>query len=84
MHQALTLKVELTRLLFPEPEHVRGRTVTMGEVRAINPINRDISEDFEQRMAVAAIMHLLPGSVPFVIFGPSVFDIASWSQINCI
>jgi helicase MOV-10 len=72
MHQALTLKADSTRFLFPEPEHIRTTAVGIEQLHTINPINRLISEDYEQLMTIAAIFHQPPGSVPFVIFGPLV------------
>lgn len=72
MHQALTLKADSTRFLFPEPEHIRTTAVGIEQLHTINPINRLIGEDYEQLMTVAAIFHQPPGSVPFVIFGPLV------------
>lgn len=79
-HQALVLKVDLTRLLFPKAEHIIAGPVTNDQINAISPINRAIGGDLEQRTAVAAILNLRRGSMPFVIFGPSVFYIASWLE----
>ena len=78
MHQALTLKVDLTRLLFPDLDHVRTGAVSIEQMTAISPVNRLIGEDHEQLMAVAAIVHQPPGSVPFVIFGPSAHLLSSY------
>ena len=72
MHQALTLKVDSTRFLFPEPDHVGTRAVSAEQSVAITPINRLIGENHEQLMTVAAIVNQPPGSVPFIIFGPLV------------
>jgi helicase MOV-10 len=82
MHQALLKNIDLIRLLFPRADHVRGGVVTEDQLDTINPINRSIGGDFEQLMTVAAIVHLPPGSMPFVIFGPLVFFIASWCKVD--
>lgn len=74
MHQTLTVKIDSTRFTFPEPEHVKSAPVNIDQLNSITPINRIIGEDHEQLLTVAAILHQPPGSVPFIIFGPSVFS----------
>ncbi|KAJ4466995.1 RNA helicase [Lentinula aciculospora] len=71
MHAALINNNNPIRLLFPGPEHIRGmRTISSELIKKIVPVNRVIGQDPEQLEAVAAIVNLPPGSVPFVIFGP--------------
>lgn len=72
MHQVLTLKVDSSRLIFPEPEHINSMLISNDQLDAITPRNRIIGADHEQLLAVASIVNLPPGSAPFVIFGPSV------------
>lgn len=67
MHQAITIKVDSSRYLFPELERVRAINA---QPEPLTPFNRLVGENHEQSMAVAAIVNQPPGSVPFVIFGP--------------
>jgi helicase MOV-10 len=69
-HQAVTGSYKPMRALFPDKAHISYNRVTRTEVEAVNPINRDINENYEQRETLAAILKQPPGSVPFVIFGP--------------
>lgn len=71
MHHALTNKYDPPRILFPSPTHARdNRHVTTAQIEAINPRNRSIAEDPEQMQTIATIVNLVPGSVPFIVFGP--------------
>jgi helicase MOV-10 len=71
MHQAVTNKFNPSRLLFPEPEHIRGvQRVTLDKIVDLVPFYRPLGEDEEQMETVAAIVNQKPGSVPFVVFGP--------------
>ncbi|KAJ7034542.1 P-loop containing nucleoside triphosphate hydrolase protein [Mycena alexandri] len=71
MHQALTNHFRESRILFPRTEHLlRNERVSTAEQNSITPVNRRIAEDPEQLETVAAILNQLPGSPPFVVFGP--------------
>ena len=71
-HLAVISPYKPMRLLFPDKTHIKNERVTPSEVVAINPINREMQSNYEQLEAVAAIVKQPPGSVPFIIFGPSV------------
>ncbi|KAJ7154607.1 RNA helicase [Mycena filopes] len=71
MHQALTNPFKESRILFPRAEHLsRNHRVSAAQLNLIKPVNRRIAEDTEQLETVVAILHQLPGSPPFVVFGP--------------
>ncbi|KAF9527429.1 RNA helicase [Crepidotus variabilis] len=71
MHHALVNKYDPPRILFPGPAHIRNTTaVTPAQIAEINPRNRPIKEDAEQMQTIAAIVNQIPGSVPFIVFGP--------------
>lgn len=69
-HQALAIKYELSRLLFPDLEHDLDPVINLDKNNAISPINRILLDNPEQLMAVSTIVYSPPGSLPFVIFGP--------------
>lgn len=69
-HQALTVKNESSRLVFPDIEHDLSSTINLDDGNPTPPINRTLQDNPEQLMAVSTIVHSPPGSLPFVIFGP--------------
>ena len=71
MHQALTTAFNAPRVLFPTTEHLGVLSVpTSRIIQTIQFVDRKIGDNPPQRLAVAAILYRLPGSVPFVVFGP--------------
>ena len=71
MHQALVApSLQHKRLLFPEPG-MEGLERPMGPADAkILPFNSSIATNPHQSQAVKSILHLRPGSAPFIIDGP--------------
>ncbi|KXN80947.1 Putative helicase mov-10-B.1 [Leucoagaricus sp. SymC.cos] len=71
MYHILKNSFDPKRLLFPGPEHLRGvRVPTLAQRENLVLCNRELEGDDEQLGAITAILHLPPGSVPFVVFGP--------------
>ncbi|KAG8867123.1 hypothetical protein FRC20_006671 [Serendipita sp. 405] len=70
MHQALDTGGYLSRLLFPTEVDVKNKKPSPGTIQMIKPANRAIGGNPQQILAVTAIRNLLPGSPPFVVFGP--------------
>ncbi|KAJ2936839.1 hypothetical protein H1R20_g242, partial [Candolleomyces eurysporus] len=71
MHHALVNKFTPSRILFPSPRDVNGmQKVTTQQKSEPHLYNRELQTDEEQVEAIAAILNLRPGSVPFVVFGP--------------
>lgn len=71
MHQALSSAFQQPRVLFPLAEHLKTGTVPSPESQAeLRIVNRNISTNAYQLLAVAAILKQPPGSIPFIIFGP--------------
>ncbi|CAG7847798.1 Probable RNA helicase SDE3; AltName: Full=Silencing defective protein 3 [Serendipita indica DSM 11827] len=70
MHQALDSGGLCERLLFPSEEHIQNRKPSPGTIQTLNMVNRNISTNPAQSLAVTAIRNLSPGSPPFVVFGP--------------
>ncbi|KAF9443543.1 hypothetical protein P691DRAFT_787924, partial [Macrolepiota fuliginosa MF-IS2] len=71
MYHILQNSFDPKRLLFPGPEHIRdGRAPTAAQKENLVLFNRKLEEDDEQLGAIAAILNMVPGSVPFVVFGP--------------
>jgi helicase MOV-10 len=72
-HQALDTAFTQDRVLFPLGEHlpnaikVPGAVFSTEKVRVFNPL---IAQNPPQLQAVASIMRMPAGSVPFVVFGP--------------
>jgi helicase MOV-10 len=59
------------RLLFPTPYHASKLSLpTRDQLRDIVPFNRLVGGNPEQLSTVASILHLPPGSCPFIVFGP--------------
>lgn len=73
MHQALGTAFKADRVLFPRKDHVKGRKApTDMQMEDIRAVNRIIQTNPPQLLAVATILHMPEGSVPFVLFGPCV------------
>ncbi|KAF8522660.1 P-loop containing nucleoside triphosphate hydrolase protein [Gautieria morchelliformis] len=71
MHQALGTAFTSDRVLFPGEAHIMSRVVTTdAEMMRIRCVNRSIESNPPQLQAVASILHMPRGSVPFVVFGP--------------
>ncbi|KAF8581297.1 P-loop containing nucleoside triphosphate hydrolase protein [Ramaria rubella] len=71
MHQALGTAFTSDRVLFPREVHITGRVPpTIKQMDGIRPVNRLIMSNPPQLLAVATILHMSEGSVPFVLFGP--------------
>jgi helicase MOV-10 len=71
MHQALGTAFTSDRMLFPDETHIVRRVVpTRVEMEKVRTVNRLIETNPPQLLAVASIMHMPEGSVPFVVFGP--------------
>lgn len=71
MHQALDVgPASSSRLLFPEEVHIKNRKPSPGTVATLTPFNRLVGQNLPQMLAVTAIRNLLPGSPPFIVFGP--------------
>ncbi|EUC63974.1 RNA helicase [Rhizoctonia solani AG-3 Rhs1AP] len=67
MHDAISkATVESERLLFPEESHKKPRASLSTRLS----IDRRISTNERQRLAVEQIVALGPGDIPFIIFGP--------------
>ena len=72
-HQALDTAFTQDRVLFPLVGHlsttmkIPGVAFSTGTVRVFNPL---IAQNPPQLQAVASIMKMPAGSVPFVVFGP--------------
>jgi helicase MOV-10 len=73
MYHILKNSFNPKRLLFPEPEHIRGiQPPTTAQREDLVLFNRQLEGDDEQLGAVAAITNMSPGSAPFIVFGPYV------------
>jgi helicase MOV-10 len=71
MHQALGTTFTSDRVLFPSEAHIVSRVATTDvEMKKIRCVNRLIESNPPQLQAVASILHMPKGSVPFVVFGP--------------
>ncbi|KAH7910666.1 P-loop containing nucleoside triphosphate hydrolase protein [Hygrophoropsis aurantiaca] len=71
MHSAIMAPDKQPRILFPEPDHIRGgRMLITSSNLPFNPHNSLIEENQEQLQTIATILFQPPGSVPFIIFGP--------------
>ncbi|KIM34476.1 hypothetical protein M408DRAFT_325872 [Serendipita vermifera MAFF 305830] len=70
MHLGLDTGGLAPRLLFPSEADVKNRKPSEGTIKTLNPINRLVGQNPPQMLAVTAIRNLLPGSPPFVVFGP--------------
>ena len=58
-------------MLFPSEAHISsGVAPTRAEMQKIRAVNRLIETNPPQLLAVARILHMPEGSVPFVVFGP--------------
>jgi helicase MOV-10 len=68
-HQALSTAFTPERILFPLVTHTQ---TPMGLATSFNAINPLIGTNPSQMHAVTAIINQKRGSVPFVVFGPSV------------
>ncbi|KAL5639246.1 hypothetical protein ACGC1H_006676 [Rhizoctonia solani] len=67
MHDAISkATVESERLLFPEESHKKPRASLSTRLS----IDRNISTNERQKLAVEQIVALGPGDIPFIIFGP--------------
>jgi helicase MOV-10 len=73
MHQALGTAFSSNRVLFPTEDHIRGRMPpSRGQIDSIRTVNHLIMTNPPQLLAVATILNMPEGSVPFVLFGPYV------------
>lgn len=71
MYHILKNSFDPKRLLFPGPEHIRNaQRPTAAQRQNLVLFNRLLADDDEQLGAVAAILNMTPGSVPFIVFGP--------------
>ncbi|KAJ3553464.1 hypothetical protein NP233_g12636 [Leucocoprinus birnbaumii] len=71
MYHILKNSFDPKRLLFPGPEHLNGMGLpTVSQREKLVICNRQLEGDDEQLGAIAAILHMPPGSVPFIVFGP--------------
>lgn len=71
MHQALNTAFNAPRILFPSREHLGHlKLPTEHQLNEIRFVDRKISGNPPQRLAVAAILHRIRGGVPFVVYGP--------------
>jgi helicase MOV-10 len=65
------------RLLFPSVSDIKPmRHLSRAEIDNLKfrqLVNRDIRDDGQQLQAVISILEQPPGSVPFIIYGPSVY-----------
>jgi helicase MOV-10 len=65
------------RLLFPSVSDIKPtRRLSRAEIDNLkfrHLVNRDIRDDDQQLQAVISILEQPPGSVPFIIYGPSVY-----------
>ena len=65
------------RLLFPSLSDIKPmRRLSRAEIDNVKfhqLVNRDIRDDGQQLQAVISILEQPPGSVPFIIYGPSVY-----------
>ncbi|GJJ10625.1 hypothetical protein Clacol_004852 [Clathrus columnatus] len=71
MQQALALSHSPERLLFPSAIHIEDRSkVLESEIQKLHCINKNVESNPQQLLAVASIVYMPEGSVPFVVFGP--------------
>jgi helicase MOV-10 len=65
------------RLLFPSVSDIKPiRRLSSAEIDNLKfrqLVNRDIRDDGQQLQAVISLLEQPPGSVPFIIYGPSVY-----------
>ncbi|EJC99752.1 P-loop containing nucleoside triphosphate hydrolase protein [Fomitiporia mediterranea MF3/22] len=69
MHQALTCPTFSSRAAFPDPAQ-ELKTVSHVLVESLELFNAKVAENHSQRHAVASILYMPAGSVPFIVFGP--------------
>ncbi|KAI5120592.1 hypothetical protein M0805_008070, partial [Coniferiporia weirii] len=70
-HQAVLFKPFLNRISFPSGAHSgQLHAVSEAATESVQLFNRDISSNAPQLRAVATILHLPLGSIPFIVFGP--------------
>ncbi|KAI0634732.1 P-loop containing nucleoside triphosphate hydrolase protein [Trametes polyzona] len=70
-HQALLAKcTSAQRLLFPGPEHAGLLNPILPTQHALTLFNPQIGSNASQLQAVKSILHLRPGSGPFIVYGP--------------
>ncbi|KAF9457927.1 P-loop containing nucleoside triphosphate hydrolase protein [Collybia nuda] len=67
MHYALSNQFKPTRFLFPGPNNILPAS-SATRIESISLYNRKIRD--EQLRTVVTIVNQLPGSVPFIVFGP--------------
>ncbi|KAF9443544.1 RNA helicase [Macrolepiota fuliginosa MF-IS2] len=71
MYHILLNSFDPKRLLFPGPEHIQhSQRPTAAQKADLVLFNRKLEGDDEQLGAIAAILNMAPGSVPFIVFGP--------------
>ena len=71
MLQALATAFTSSRVLFPAEADIWDRTIPRErDMAKITPVNRLIKTNPPQLLAVATILNMPEGSVPFVLFGP--------------
>lgn len=68
MHQAITCKPSLPRILFPDM--VEHKAPASTNERTLNPFEKRIATNPRQLRAVQSIVNLPKGSIPFIVFGP--------------
>jgi helicase MOV-10 len=66
-HQALLQPFMEDRIFFPTVEHIKLRPTGNVDVALFND---DIANNPNQLLAVKAILNLLPGAHPLVVYGP--------------
>lgn len=69
MHQALSRPTQDLRTSFPSLSQ-ELQPVHVSRVNAIRPYDSKIANNEPQLRAIASILQMSPGSIPFVIFGP--------------
>ncbi|KAH8113520.1 P-loop containing nucleoside triphosphate hydrolase protein [Phellopilus nigrolimitatus] len=71
MHQALKCEPSFDRVTFPSSTNTTNlRVISEASANSVQTFDRKISSNPPQLQAVATILHMHPGSVPFVVFGP--------------
>lgn len=74
MHQALCCLNATDRIIFPSIAQELA-AVSDISINTINPFDGKIASNAAQLRAVASILHMPAGSVPFIVFGPYVVEI---------
>lgn len=80
--QAVTLVDNQSRLLFPNAQDAaRLHRPTAADMEAFGFEDPWLTDNYEQKSVVTAIVNSPPGSVPFIVFGPYVLFIlfGSWT-----